>query len=131
LNLASTLSTNADAASHRTAISRAYYAAFHAATLHAKQNGYAERSHGRLWKMYSSDADINARRISALGNHMKKARDDADYAAVVPRINDIMTQQLADANTFVALLARVPAASPQPLPPNPPKICQNCGAVIS
>ena len=62
---------------------------------------------------------------------MKKAREDADYAAVVPRISDIMAQQLADADTFVALLAQVPATSPQPLPPNPPRICQNCGAVIS
>lgn len=68
LTLASLLSANSDEASQRTATSQAYYAAFHAATLHARQNGYAERSHGRLWKMYSSDADINAKRISALGN---------------------------------------------------------------
>ncbi len=62
LNLATILSANGDEASQRTATSRAYYAAFHAATLHAKRNGYAEHSHARLWKMYSSDADINARR---------------------------------------------------------------------
>lgn len=61
---------------------------------------------------------------------MKKAREDADYISLVPRITDITTQQLADANTFVALLAQVPAASPKPLPPSQPKICQNCGAVI-
>jgi uncharacterized protein (UPF0332 family) len=130
LNLAKILSANGDEASLRTATSRAYYAAFHAATLHAKQNGYAERSHGRRWKMYSSDAGLNARRISALGNQMKKSREDADYVAAVPRISDIVTQQLANANTFVALLAQVPVASPQPLPPNPPKVCPNCGAVI-
>ena len=61
---------------------------------------------------------------------MKKAREDADYVAAVPRISDIMTQQLADANRFAALLAQVPATSPQLLPPNPPKGCQSCGAVI-
>lgn len=105
LNLANILSANGDEASQRTATSRAYYAAFHAATLHARHNGYAERNHGRLWKMYSSDSDINSRRISALGNQMKKAREDADYEAAVPRISDIMTQQLADANRFAALLA--------------------------
>jgi uncharacterized protein (UPF0332 family) len=130
LNLANLLSANGDEASQRTATSRAYYAAFHAATLHAKHNGYTERSHGRLWKMYSSDSDLNARRISALGNQMKKAREDADYIAAVPRISDILTQQLANANTFVALLAQVPATSPQPLSLSPPKVCQNCGAVI-
>jgi uncharacterized protein (UPF0332 family) len=130
LNLAQLLSANPDEASQRTATSRAYYAAFHAATLHAQQNGYSERNHGRLWKMYSSDADLNARRISALGNQMKKAREDADYVATVPRIGDVMTQQLTTANEFVALLAQVPTASPQLLPPNPPKVCKNCGSVI-
>ena len=130
LNLATTLSGNADEASQRTAISRAYYVAFHAATLHAKPNGYAERSHGRLWKMYAADADPNARRISALGNQMKRARDDADYVSAVPRVADVMNQQLAAANAFTALLAQVPETSPQPLPPNPKKTCQNCGAVV-
>jgi uncharacterized protein (UPF0332 family) len=130
LNLANSLSTNGDEASQRTATSRAYYAVFHAATLHAKPNGYLERSHGRLWKMYSSDSDINARRISALGNQMKKAREDADYVETVSRISDIMTQQIDAANRFVALLAQVPATSPQVLPPSPPKVCQNCGAIV-
>ena len=130
LTLARILSTNGDEASQRTATSRAYYAAFHAATLHAKRNSYAERSHGRLWKTYSSDADINAKRISALGNQMKKAREDADYEAAVPRISEIMTQQLTHANEFATLLAQVPATSPQLLPPSPPRVCQNCGAVI-
>jgi uncharacterized protein (UPF0332 family) len=131
LALATTLSTNGDEASQRTAISRAYYSAFHAATLHAKQNGYTERSHGRLWKMYATDADLNARRISALGNQMKMAREQADYTASVPRVSDVMTQQLTDANTFVTLLAKVPITSPQLLPPNPKKTCQNCGAVVT
>jgi uncharacterized protein (UPF0332 family) len=130
LNLARILSANGDEASQRTATSRAYYAAFHAATLHAKHNGYAERSHSRLWKMYSSDSEINARRISTLGYQMKKAREDADYVAAVPRISDIMTQQLADANKLAALLAQVPATSPQLLPQSPRGGWQNCGAVI-
>jgi len=131
LNLATTLSADADEASHRSAVSRAYYAAFHAATLHAKANGYAERSHGRLWKMYAADADLNAKRISTMGNLMKKAREDADYVASVPRVGDVMAQQLTDAAAFNALLAQVPAASPQPLPPAPKKTCRNCGAVVT
>ena len=131
INLATTLSGNPDEASHRTAISRAYHAAFHAATIHAQANGYAERSHGRLWKMYSADADINARRISAIGNLMKKAREDADYVTVVPRVSDTMTQQLTDAGDFMGVLAQVPATSPQLLQPNPRKTCQNCGAEVT
>jgi uncharacterized protein (UPF0332 family) len=129
LTLATTLSANADEASRRSAISRAYYSAFHAATLHAKANGYNERSHGRLWKMYQSDSDVNSRRLSAIGNQMKKAREDADYVAHVARIGDVMTAQLTQATQFVRVLTRVPATSPQPSPPNPPKTCHNCGAV--
>ena len=49
LSLATTLSEKADEASQRTAISRAYYAAFHAATLHAKRNGYQGGTHRKLW----------------------------------------------------------------------------------
>ncbi|HWB84976.1 MAG TPA: hypothetical protein VG675_12595 [Bryobacteraceae bacterium] len=131
LNLATTLSANADEASQRTAISRAYYAAFHAATLHAKANGYAERSHGRLWKMYAADGDLNAKRLSHMGNLMKKMREDADYVASVPRVTDVMTQQLTNATNFHMLLAQVPAASPQLLPPTPKKTCRNCGAVVA
>lgn len=129
LTLATILSSNSGEASQRSAISRAYYYAFHAATIHANSNGYTERSHGRLWKMYQADADLNARRLAALGNQMKKAREDADYVAQVPRISDVMTAQLATATQFSVVLARVPAASPQLLPPNPPRTCPNCGAV--
>lgn len=129
LTLANALSTNGDEASQRSAISRAYYSAFHAATIHAAPNGYSERSHGRLWKMYQTDSDLNARRLSVLGNQMKKAREDADYVAQVSRVSDVMTDQLARANQFAAVLAQVPATSPQPLPPNPPRQCRNCGAV--
>ena len=129
LTLARALSANADEASQRSAISRAYYSAFHAGTLHAKPNGYNERNHGRLWKMYHADANLNAKRISVLGNQMKEAREEADYVAQVPRIADVMTAQLATAAQFATVLAQVPATSPQLLPPNPPRACQNCGAV--
>jgi hypothetical protein len=66
-----------------------------------------------------------------LGNQMMRARDAADYEATVPRIGEMMAQQLTDADQFVAVLAQVPSTSPQLLPKNPPKTCQNCGALIS
>lgn len=89
-----------------------------------------ERGHGRLWKMYQADVDINARRISAMGNQMKKAREDADYVSSIPRIADVMVQQISDASAFVALLAQVPTTSPRLLPPNSKQTCPNCGAVL-
>ncbi len=128
LTLATTLSANADEASQRSAISRAYYSAFHAATIHARANGYNERSHGRLWKMYQQDSDLNSRRLSVIGNLMKKAREDADYVAQVARVIDVMTDQLARATQFANTLAQVPVRSPQLLPSNPPPLCRHCGA---
>lgn len=129
LTLAKTLSANSDEASQRTAISRAYYSVFHAATLHAKPNGYEERSHGRLWKMYQADSDVNARRRSTMGNQMKQAREDADYVAQVSRIGDLMASQFDYADQFATVLAQVPASSPQPLPPSPERTCPSCGAL--
>lgn len=51
LRLAARLSQNPDEASHRTSISRAYYSIFHAATIRAQRNGYADRSHKKLWAL--------------------------------------------------------------------------------
>ena len=131
LRLATELSRHADEASQRTATSRAYYAVFHAATLHARANGYAERSHGRLWKMYQADPDENAKRLSLLGNQMKMARENADYKEDVSRVGDAMQQQLLDAHKFGTILALVPPTSPQSLPPAPRRTCPNCGATES
>ena len=131
LRLATELARNDDEASQRTATSRAYYAVFHAATLHAKGNGYSERSHGRLWKMYHADSDANARRLSALGNQMKVAREDADYVEAVSRVEDALQQQLANAKKFVTILAQVPPTSPKPLPPAPKRTCPNCGGTVT
>jgi uncharacterized protein (UPF0332 family) len=128
LKLANDLSVNPDEASRRTSISRAYYAVFHAATNHAKANGYNERSHGRLWRMYHSDADKNAKRLANIGNRMKAARENADYAGEAVLVDDAI-QQLSDASSFSKILAEVPITSPQPLPPNPKKTCATCGTI--
>jgi uncharacterized protein (UPF0332 family) len=130
LRQATALSQNADEASHRTSISRAYYSIFHAATIHAQNNGYSGHSHKKLWATYQGATDRNCRRLSTLGNQMKAAREDADYVGVVLDVPDVMTQQLQDAATFINTLAEVPATSPEPLRPSPPRTCPNCGVVL-
>ena len=126
VRLADQLSMCADEASQRSSISRAYYAVFHAATFHAKTNGYSGRSHGRLWKTYQCDSERNCRKLSAIANSMKRAREQADYETNVPRIDEIMAQQLKDAAKFTTMLATVPIKSPQPLPPSPVQMCPFC-----
>jgi uncharacterized protein (UPF0332 family) len=129
LTLATDLFLNPDEASRRTSISRAYYAVFHAATNHAKINGYNERNHGRLWKMYHADVNRNARKLSTIGNLMKTARECADYGAEVIELDAVAAQQLSHANEFAEILAQVPVTSPQLLPPNPIRTCHACGAI--
>lgn len=114
LTLAKSLSTNADEASHRSAISRAYYFAFHAATIKAKLGGYTDRTHSRLWFFYQRQTDRNARRISTLGNQMQTAREEADYVASVADVSKLMESQLTTASQFAAVLALVPVGSVNP-----------------
>jgi len=116
LRLATDLSQNADEASHRTSISRAYYSIFHAASEVAIRNGYpsGSKSHAGLWKVFAKDADRDCRRLAALGNTMKFARETADYKSTFPRVADKMTQQLTDANTFMARLGALAPNAPRP-----------------
>jgi uncharacterized protein (UPF0332 family) len=116
LRLATELSKNADEASHRTSISRAYYSVYHAAFQVAIRNGYASgsNSHAGLWRVFSKDADRECRRLAALANTMKFARENADYKALFPRVADQMIQQLTDANSFMTRLVVLPPNAPQP-----------------
>lgn len=114
LRLARTLSTNADEASQRTSISRAYYFVYHIASAQAIANGYppGEGAHQKLWAYYQKDANKDARRLAALGHSMKRVRESADYKAVIPQIPDQMTQQLTDADKFLEQINRLPPGSP-------------------
>ena len=114
LRLATDLAQNPDEASHRTSISRAYYSIFHAATIQAGRNGYVGRGHTKLWKTFAVDQDRSCRKLSAIANTMKRAREDADYVTVVPRVSDEMAQQLAYAKDFLTRLAALPPNVPQP-----------------
>ena len=114
LRLATDLSQNADEASHRTSISRAYYSIFHAATSQARRNGFVGATHKGLWAVYAKDADRRCRKLAQKANTMKVARTDADYLDFVPRVFDRMAQQLIDANDFMTLLGQLPATAPQP-----------------
>jgi len=58
LRLARDLSANADEASQRTAISRAYYCIYHMASARAIANGYPPggNTHDKIWGIYQNDA---------------------------------------------------------------------------
>ena len=116
LSLATLLASNADEASQRNSISRAYYCVYHKASERAILMGYVDqKSHWKLWDLYDRNkTDRNCRKLSFLGSRMHKERKEADYEATTPRLSERATVQLAHANKFVAILSTLGPGLPKP-----------------
>lgn len=83
--IAETLSRNADEASQRSAISRAYYCVYHLALNHLSEHHnfqYSEGkpAHDQVWREFNNKG-ISYREIWNKGDRLKKLRVDADYRA--------------------------------------------------
>jgi uncharacterized protein (UPF0332 family) len=116
LNLATRLSANADEASQRSAMSRAYYCVYHKASERAVLNGYVhEQSHHKLWAVYDrNSSDKSCRKLYNIGSRMKKERVAADYEPTVARLTERMTVQLSRASNFMARLSVLTPGLPLP-----------------
>jgi uncharacterized protein (UPF0332 family) len=83
LELADELSTGSRQADWRTAISRAYYAAFHKARTLLRQGGFqvpdAEQAHRYLWLRLSNSDHPDVNKSGANLNHLRSMRNRADY----------------------------------------------------
>jgi len=81
--VAETLKNNADEASQRSAISRAYYCAYHQALNHLSEHHKFQLSedkpaHDQVWREFSGKG-LSYREIWNKGGKLKKLRVDADY----------------------------------------------------
>jgi uncharacterized protein (UPF0332 family) len=117
LTLAITLSGNADEASHRSSISRAYYSVYHTASDRATSLGYVPpgwSQHAALWSHYQSRSDNRCKKLGAIGLRMKRRRVQADYHANAQQITANVPNQIADANNFLNRLQSLPAHLPNP-----------------
>jgi hypothetical protein len=110
LALAETLA-DGDEASRRTAVSRAYYAAFGSAL--AWQEGWRGFAapqdgtvHQELWKAFDAGSD-DERHVSELGNRLRRRRNDADYTTWVDGLGDMVDDSLDDAREVRDLLGRL------------------------
>lgn len=95
-----------DAAALRSAISRAYYAAFHSASEYVVGRGerltFTGADHRSVWAWFRRPgADSLSREISDAGIRLRQARREADYDRVVNA--DLIT----NAPRFVTLARRV------------------------
>jgi hypothetical protein len=100
--VAETLKDNADEASQRSAISRAYYCAYHQALNHLAEHHSFQISedrpaHDQVWREFSGKG-LSYREVWNKGDKLKKLRVDADYrsGAVIGIDATVMALKLAD-----------------------------------
>lgn len=112
LRLAQQLGGLADDAANRSAVSRAYYSAFHAASLSVKSNKistnpkYERDRHLRIWNIYMDSANKECRRIGNRGQRLKAERHYADYDAESSFSETRVQHAIAQAQAVVAALVR-------------------------
>jgi uncharacterized protein (UPF0332 family) len=116
LTLANQLAANSDEASHRSAISRAYYCVYHKASERAVASGCVDpKRHVELWNLYTNkQTDKACIKLATMGDRMKKERVEADYNPAAGRITDRMNVQLRRANDFLARLSALQPGVPIP-----------------
>lgn len=110
LELAKELALRTDEASLRSAISRAYYAAYCTArnALRSRRElGVDVReSHAVVWNAFLSRPDPNQRKIGMEGKRLHMARRRADYEDVIPNLAHLVQGTLLQAD---ALLGEISA----------------------
>src|SRR4029450_10002013 len=83
LDVADTLAQGLTEAEWRSAISRAYYAAFHVGRIYLQTLGFVvprgEQAHGFVWLRLSNSGHVEVRRVGATLSDLRKQRNFADY----------------------------------------------------
>ncbi len=101
-----------DAAALRTAISRAYYAAFCSARLRLRQDGVPIPStsvaHRLVWNHYINENAQHWRAIGIAGERLRRARNRADYDDYFPQLASTVRISLARARRIIAALHSPP-----------------------
>ena len=102
-----------DEAAQRSAISRASYAAFGAASERLIHHGWPAQTgqlHHRVWKTYQEAGHRDCRRIGELGFNLRDQRNSADDVKALPpmfRLPDEVHKALHRAEQVLRLLGRL------------------------
>lgn len=105
-------------AAMRSAISRAYYAAFNLARIRAEKNlGSIPRppnlgSHEALWTVFRRHTDRRCRAIGVNGDRLRDNRGRADYRDAIANVQSEMAAALLKARVIVQSLGVLPANLP-------------------
>lgn len=99
-----------DEAALRGGISRAYYAAYHAAADFVRVSGLLPtgHSHLRVWDVLVTSPDPERRDVGERGTALKRLRTDADYRSVFPGdLGRVAGLSVVRARTLIALIQRL------------------------
>lgn len=106
LRIQQLLAGSADESAHRTAISRAYYSAYHAVNDHLKANNVVtdpqRASHERVWSVYIKSSQPACKQIGNVGFRLRNARVEADYKADKTPSPALLQWSLQDAQSIIA-----------------------------
>jgi uncharacterized protein (UPF0332 family) len=121
LNLAEQLSRGTDEASHRSAISRAYYFLYHVAYSRAVANHYRRSedatTHMSLWLHYERNNNLECRTVAVIGQRLLQKRNRADYQDNYDRISEEMVETLRNARRCADIIEALPPQFPEDPPP--------------
>jgi uncharacterized protein (UPF0332 family) len=107
LVLAKELSQRGGEAASRSSISRAYYAAYHAARRHRGAKGAMATksgSHGDVWRELRASGNKNWRKAGNQGKEILEYRAAADYDDAVPELTRKMYSTVRMAEEILLLL---------------------------
>jgi uncharacterized protein (UPF0332 family) len=97
-----------DEAALRSAVSRAYYAAFCQARNRLRQEGVdipkTGAAHRVVWSTYRGATEALRRQIGNAGDRLRRSRNKADYDDEVPRLATVVEDALAKAKRLVESL---------------------------
>ncbi|MGH9803356.1 MAG: HEPN domain-containing protein [Blastocatellia bacterium] len=110
-SLAQELSQRQNEAALRSAISRAYYAAFCSARVYLEKQGVTistmgQDSHTLVWKEFQGKGK-NAAAIFQNGNRLKNRRKQADYDHTVDKLSDTVIAAMHEAETIFHWLMKL------------------------
>jgi uncharacterized protein (UPF0332 family) len=103
------LSSDAEEAGHRSAVSRAYYAVFGLARGRLQDSEglpipATGRAHRIVWEKFNASSDVIRQRIGITGNRLRHARNRADYDNIITDVATLSQTSLADAQLVADLL---------------------------
>ena len=97
----------------RSAVSRAYYAAYHAARKRLVQDGdtgirSAPKPHEYVWKQFRLSPELQRQEIGTKGSRLKLRRFDADYESAVANWQAMTCLAILDSESVFEELAKLP-----------------------